>query len=831
MAKNSRPHFEVHPSVVYQLGESLISDGVQALIELVKNCYDADASFAKIVIDTKGNLAKVDNSFYPDSIGKIVIEDDGHGMDLEDIENGWLTISNRQKQKFKQARKLTDRGRTPLGDKGLGRLGVQRLGENLEIYTKKNNEDGVHFGFSWTDFAAKKKLQDVEIELDEWNNTGHNGTKIVVTNLREINAWKGQESIVKLQAELSRMISPYISIQDFVVYVEIDGKPIDLLEISETVRKIAPIRYGFNFDGEVLTIGGKMKTSFLCPPNSGSEADEFALIVEGDRGQALYDYMLQKNDVKSYTLTKSKSPNWYLEFSWSKRLEDIDGVEHVNGAESPLANPGSFMGEVDGFNLSSSSFESQHIFTRLKEFRDYIKKTRGIRVFRDGFAVRVDEDWLKLGEQWTSGKSYYGLKPNNTLGYVALTAQNNMDLEETTNREDFKDTPYYRNFYSLLLEFVKYTEKVQRFLGRTWVDYRNERRESIVNVESRKTVEDISKAISEGLGKATTHHSQLTSLNKRLSGAEKQAKSVVRRLEKSTSISQSLRDDIVEALDELNPLIKNAQTIITDSSKYLSDVGSLREMTSAIDRRVDALRSQMDSMYETVALGITAEALSHEIFNIADQLASRTKKAQNRIRSIDLNDRVLKSFIEYVKSSGMALRKQMSFLSPSLRYVRDQKESIVIREFLEELADFYQERLKQNGIVLRVETNDCSTFKVRMNRGKLIQIIDNFVLNSEYWLREEISQGRMKNGEIIIDISDPFVRLCDTGRGIDPNIEHMLFEPFVSTKAKGRGRGLGLFIVKQLIDSEACKIGILPERNNYKRLYKFQIDFRGAIDE
>jgi len=52
MKKDTHPHFEVHPSVVYQLGESLISDAVQALIELVKNCYDADATYAKVIVDT-----------------------------------------------------------------------------------------------------------------------------------------------------------------------------------------------------------------------------------------------------------------------------------------------------------------------------------------------------------------------------------------------------------------------------------------------------------------------------------------------------------------------------------------------------------------------------------------------------------------------------------------------------------------------------------------------------------------------------------------------------------------------------------------------------------
>jgi hypothetical protein len=119
MSKSIRPHFDVHPSVVYQLGESLISDAVQALIELVKNCYDADATYGKVTIDTEG-VTDVPGAFYPPTGGRIIIEDDGHGMDIDDVESGWLLISNRKKRELKQAKKTTPGGRTPLGDKGLG---------------------------------------------------------------------------------------------------------------------------------------------------------------------------------------------------------------------------------------------------------------------------------------------------------------------------------------------------------------------------------------------------------------------------------------------------------------------------------------------------------------------------------------------------------------------------------------------------------------------------------------------------------------------------------------------------------------------------------------
>ena len=150
-ARADRPHFDVHPSVVYQLGESLISDAVQALIELVKNAYDADATYAKVRINTLGTL-EVPGAIYPAKGGRIVVEDDGSGMDENTIRNGWLLISNRAKRVLKEEKKTTLGGRTPLGDKGLGRLGAQRLGENIDIFTKSKAGAAFHFSFSWLDF-------------------------------------------------------------------------------------------------------------------------------------------------------------------------------------------------------------------------------------------------------------------------------------------------------------------------------------------------------------------------------------------------------------------------------------------------------------------------------------------------------------------------------------------------------------------------------------------------------------------------------------------------------------------------------------------------------
>src|SRR5205085_6390573 len=112
------------------------------------------------------------------------------------------------------------------------------------------------------------------------------------------------------------------------------------------------------------------------------------------------------------------------------------------------------------------------VFNTAAEFRQYIERLHGIRVYRDGFGIRVGEDWLGLGKQWTKAKSYYGLKPANTLGFIAITARDNPSLQETTNREGFTDTPHYRTFFALMQEFVKLSSQAQDLIRRGWVEFR-----------------------------------------------------------------------------------------------------------------------------------------------------------------------------------------------------------------------------------------------------------------------------------------------------------------------------------------------------------------------
>lgn len=116
-----------------------------------------------------------------------------------------------------------------------------------------------------------------------------------------------------------------------------------------------------------------------------------------------------------------------------------------------------------------------------------------------------------------------------------------------------------------------------------------------------------------------------------------------------------------------------------------------------------------------------------------------------------------------------------------------------------------------------------------MSKGKLTQIIDNIILNSEYWLKDYGKSHKKFSPKISIELSSPYIKIYDNGLGIDPAYDQRLFQPFVSAKPKGVGRGLGLFIVQQLLDTVGCEIVLLNDKNDHNRRYIFQINLTSIV--
>jgi HSP90 family molecular chaperone len=127
-------NFTVDARLLQELGERLVGKPHIALAELVKNAYDADATFVEIAFAPGKNLGGKQKGK-----GEIIVKDDGHGMTFDDFHNFWMRIGTTHKSE-KQKSPYFQRQMT--GSKGVGRLSVQFLAHRLEIKTVPKRQSG-----------------------------------------------------------------------------------------------------------------------------------------------------------------------------------------------------------------------------------------------------------------------------------------------------------------------------------------------------------------------------------------------------------------------------------------------------------------------------------------------------------------------------------------------------------------------------------------------------------------------------------------------------------------------------------------------------------------
>ena len=389
-----------------QLGDQLIRNADVALLELVKNAYDADAGTVKV------SMIDPDR---PDA-GRIIIEDDGVGMDDSIIRNAWLEIGSDVKETaLRDGSRTKKYGRLPIGEKGIGRFGIHKLGRHIVMITRKAECKEVVLEIDWDSIAKTRYLEDFPIKLSERHPvifTGNKtGTRIEISLLR--NAWTEGDIKSVVQA-IHTLHSPFETACSFHtnVSVTIGGEKPEYITRMATWKQIKEHAL-YQIDAEIS--GTKIKKfKYRFTPLSG----------------------MKKLRAKAYS-EKDKIVADTLRLIGDKN-EDID---------------------LSKFHIGTIKFRA-HVFSRelgvLKlgidspaVVKKYLDDNGGVRVFRDGMRVYdygvPGNDWLKLDIERVNrpGKK---LSNNLVIGAVFLDRAESSDLIEKTNREGFVEDSAFNEF-------------------------------------------------------------------------------------------------------------------------------------------------------------------------------------------------------------------------------------------------------------------------------------------------------------------------------------------------------------------------------------------------
>lgn len=834
-------HLEIDAHVVRQLGEQLISDAEQSLLELVKNSYDADAKICSVIVDLAHQepntpVDKLDDEVGAANpgddtpnvkplVGRILVVDDGRGMDKDNIRRGWLTISLSPKREMKRLKQGSPGGRPLQGDKGLGRLGTMKLGDRVRIITYHDaNKPGHKVVFAWSDCQSGVSLSQVPVHMKEIPANGRTGTTLEILGLDDPSYWNGRERTARIGRELSKLISPFQSINNFEVTIRSPGQVLSLTALPAEVLDSALAKFTFEWNGEMLIIRGYLKRELF---RTGKNDDVFEEFVEDDRGISLLKFFQEFKDTKVLNLRLSSDPKWYLETK-----VEVDGRKDITWRSedgSDAQDPGPFDGAFYSFLHERTAVGSIDVSSAAGEMQIFVKQMAGVHVYRSGFQTRLGKDWLGLGSAWTKGRSFYSLRPDNTIGYVLISQDNNPNLQDKSDREGFVDNASRRGFMTIASKALdEINGLILNRTRRAYVAFTKLKDEVIAG--RRSSVEASAKRLSEIAEQAGAVQSRIQQTVDRRAKDLNDARQHIHTLSLQSGVSRQTAkqlDEFGKRLQELAEIMQNEQV---EFNKFMGELTEHKSFAVAVSERLDEVNSQLEEVHDTLALGLAAQGLAHEVAPIIEEVVERARRMGATLkRQTGVVPVQVFGDLEFVKSQAILLGRKLAFLNPMLRTYRETRDQIQLSVFLKDFIEIRKDRYDRLGISAEVLGLPSGDMSLKVNRGRLTQVFDNLSRNSEYWLRHFATQNPGASLTIQVTMDRPVVYFSDSGYGVRPTKEETIFDMFTTDKPRGEGQGLGLYITSQILRAENCSIALAPNRNAHQRRYRFALDFSGAL--
>ena len=755
--------FRVTARTLLHLGAELISSDGVALYELVKNAFDAGSK--RVVIDVirrlkalpdptlvtlyrkqlsdddsipnelrEGIVKAVDSSAAGSqklasdlrgarSVGElralvseanqIVVEDSGHGMSLEELDEIYLTIGTRSR-----LNSVPVGDRPILGEKGLGRLAVMRLGKRVRIVSARSTD--THWNvleIDWSVFshASDVLLQDIPISPKKGFKKevkGESGTRIEISGLNE--TWTEEELGDIGGEQINRLTDPFIKGKSFPIRLKFNGRSLDPPTFDDEIFKWAH-----------ASVTATFKVS-------GDEASPNVSLV----GEVNYRH---KKRIQAF----------------SEHLPML--AVTAKARPSILWSLGSWSMQAHWFNRQILRAAGPAGMEAAKYVNDW---SGGLMVFRDGFRVypygNKDDDWLDLDGKALASAGYK-VNRKQIIGKVDISRRGNPRLNDQTNREGLRECPEKEALVHLLKHILE--GQLRQFLRAV---------DDEVNAQLGVNFETLAERAQR---QGEVLRANLLLIRKRYPAIEKEM------------------PDTIEALE-----------------------GAVEKLQRMIDE-AETLAEQMELGHERLVhlagLGLMVEILAHELnrsTSHALEMLSRSKK--------DTSFDAKRDSLESLEFQLRTLQKRLTTLDPATTSGRQRKETFDIAGLLRQTVSTHDAQFKRHGISCEITTLPRGeTFRVTMVKGMLIQIIENLIDNAVYWLKhQKLLQPKFEpHIRIIADARKREVRLTDNGPGISRDLEERVFQPFFTTKPAGEGKGLGLYVAREIASYHGASLVLSDE--------------------
>jgi hypothetical protein len=711
--KDSQP-FEPYARLMNIIGDQLITNKIVGVIEVVKNCYDADAENVQVRFFNVQNRGK--DYLSENERPYIEIEDDGDGMTLDIIKNVWLRPATPHKlDKKNKKENRTEKGRIIQGEKGVGRFAIHKLGEKIEVFTKTENSDEIKLLLDFTEFNPEiinlfnqqdyKLLSEVK---NEWfvqkpaeEIKKPKGTLIRIFNLRE--GWK-EEDFRQLRMAANKLLPPYDpNSKEFKIKIISDFN-IDIYNDGAEIPKEGTV----TFQDVIEKAHFKMK---------GEISEQGVLKFE-------YESALTNRKVKrKIDLLDKESQSEFQYDLWAFE-------KYLSKADKPSC--GDFMFSLYSFDLTDN-------LSITKIDKDFIR-SNFVYVYRDGVRVypfgEKEMDWLELDKLRSVVKAGRFLSYNDLMGFVYITQEKNAILKDATNRQGMMNIDgAYDDFRYLMLAATE-----------------------ILNTESK---------------------------------IDKEKKKV----SKNKSYSDS------------NTVVRKSFDSLKNKLEKLNDLDTLKtanQFLATLETHTELMKDRMETVEDLAGLGMAVEKASHDALMLLAKMRGNIKDFKVKAKNKDYKNEDLVKLLNELDENLNFVYEEMQVIQPLFKIQRKAIQDVSIFESIEKVQKYFRRELENKISVQIIKDKDVI---VKTNNGLILQVLINLLDNAIYWS----SKKESKKTEIAFQINtkDNTLIVADNGTGIREDVEPLIFNEFFSLKSDGRG--LGLYIVKEILMRINAEISVIQE--------------------
>ncbi len=754
-----RHFFKPRARLLLQLGDQLIKDEGVALFELIKNSYDADATYSNV------HLEDIDKK----DLGSITIKDNGSGMNYQLIIEHWLEPGTDYKKGLVE-RKIRSNiyNRLPLGEKGIGRFGSHKLGQEIVIYSKTDFNNEVEINIDWKDFQEEKYLDNVPISIME-NKTTPKYFKKSINSIPLLD-YNNLLNKIEKKENIDFLNNLYIlKDSEYILKQNIQNNQVVYKKLKEILNL-----YNYFTSGTYIKITnlwenwsrGMIRSTFravnaINSPFENNMATNFKVNISTNKEDWLDKLLTTKDAIKNslfkvngfiekdiinltYIFEPLENMNKvdYRKITKEIQLEEKTKIfDHLKQKYINELTTYSF----EDYGIGKINFEfyiydlgneiKQFIKNDLEGLRFFLKQNGGIRIYRDKIRVydygEPGNDWLNLDFKRVSNPTQR-ISNNQLLGAIYLDRENTKPLIEKTNREGFLINEAYEKFAQSISQLI--------------AEIATER------------------SIDKGLIK---HHY----------GPKNSQEPVISCInELSTYVDKNIKDEA----------IKN------NIKKQLLEIE-------------DEYATMTENLLSAASSGLTMNIAIHEIEKVVYELIKRS----------DQNE-----FDKDVKLLIKNLHNTILTYSSMAKINKD--EEVSLKDIIQKSQDVNFFRLALHGITFINNTvNMKNDIKVKFAEKQLIACLSNLFDNSIYWL-ERKAEDELKLGnkhfekKIFIDITydiskKPTIVVSDNGKGFGNMPTEMARKAHQTNKKYSMG--LGLYIIDETMKSNNSRL-LFPEKGD-----------------